>query len=128
MSPPEPAGGTKSSIGTSTSVAIGVVDGTSGDGLAGSSASANTGYTPAQPGKYGGWSIAHGNVAQVTPSALTDTVPGSANGGSVVRPVEQERVLEDGEVRPGPVDDDVVAELDDDLPAEAERERVQASP
>src|SRR5262249_26773539 len=48
-SPPAPAGVTKSAIGTPTRSAIGVVDGTSGDGALGSSALANTGYTPAQP-------------------------------------------------------------------------------
>src|SRR5262249_9995266 len=48
-SPPAPAGVTKSSTGTPTRSAIGVVDGTSGDGAPGSSALANTGYTPAQP-------------------------------------------------------------------------------
>ena len=49
-SPPDPGGGVKLSTGTPTRSAIGVVVGTSGEGAFGSRASANTGYTPAQPG------------------------------------------------------------------------------
>ena len=63
----------------------------------------------------------------MTPSALTETVPGLGERRQRRQAALEEGVLEDREVRSRPVDDHVVAELDDDLAAEAERERVEAS-
>ncbi len=63
----------------------------------------------------------------MTPSALTETVPGSANGAQRRQAALEEGVLEDREVRSRPIDHHVVAELDHDLSAEAEREHVEAS-